>query len=362
MGTRISRHKFSVFQDPHNSFNAENVLRAHVIANPCAGGGTGSQFVNEVRVELKLMKLDVVVHMTEYSGHAFKIILGIAFTDGDFIVSVGGDGTLHEVANGLLNRFPGGVTIPLLIVPCGSGNSVAYDLCILNLRDSLVRLQNRRCRKIDVMEVFSLEADIERRGSDLAPINIFSILQKKRLFCINMIGWGFSVTSTIRANELRWLGRGAQYTIGGFDLVLRRGVKGASAYFSVPNHSVHNGKTLNDFVIVQAQLTCHVGDKIANCPKAKLDDGLIDVIAVKPTSRLQLGILFNDAKKGNHLSHPSVEYFQVTEFSLIPSKTASSVESPVGSHGKTLINVDGEIMEIGSIKVQCLPLRIKVFC
>ena len=85
-------------------------------------------------------------------------------------------------------------------------------------------------------------------------------------------------------------------------------------------------------------------------PKAKLDDGLMDLIVVRhEASKLKILSLLPSLFDGSHINSPLVEYYTASEFSLIPKKDE-------------LLNIDGEISGSTPIDVRVLKQRIKVFC
>lgn len=92
------------------------------IVNPIAGGKDKSGILKTVEECLDRGKFTHEVIFTEYGGHATKIAREC---DGDIVVSIGGDGTLHEVATGLV-----GTGKTLGIIPCGSGDGLAFHLGI----------------------------------------------------------------------------------------------------------------------------------------------------------------------------------------------------------------------------------------
>lgn len=96
----------------------------HVVANPEAAGGRGRRTLERVRREIDGLRIPSRLHVTRGPGdaEAWARELPDGLEPGPILV-VGGDGTLHEVANGLMTR-PGGAPQlnPLLVLPVGTGN------------------------------------------------------------------------------------------------------------------------------------------------------------------------------------------------------------------------------------------------
>ncbi|WP_052444494.1 diacylglycerol kinase family protein [Flammeovirga sp. OC4] len=95
-----------------------------LIANPVSGNGKAKKAAQRCASILKEYKFDVNIELTEYAGHATKLSKQLSNTY-DIIVAVGGDGTVNEVATGLV-----GTTATLGIIPNGSGNGLARHLKI----------------------------------------------------------------------------------------------------------------------------------------------------------------------------------------------------------------------------------------
>jgi diacylglycerol kinase (ATP) len=99
------------------------------IINPVAGGGRGRRAQAAIRESLGPRAIDdVEFAFTERPGHAVELARDGAASGFDPVVAVGGDGTVHEVANGLL-RFAGAIP-RLAVVPIGTGNDFARSVGI----------------------------------------------------------------------------------------------------------------------------------------------------------------------------------------------------------------------------------------
>ena len=95
---------------------------------------------------------------TEYSGHAKIIARDEDLAGFHCIATIGGDGTVHEVVNGMMLRAMLGKlaveNMPsLAIIPCGSGNTLAFDLGIATVADALKNIFRFRLRRTDVLEL-----------------------------------------------------------------------------------------------------------------------------------------------------------------------------------------------------------------
>ena len=102
----------------------------HLVLNPTSGGGAGLRVRPELERVLAGVGREVLVHVTGGPGHAVELAAAAHAAGAGMVVAVGGDGTAHEVANGLLDaRQAGGAAGPALaLVPVGTGNDFAKVL------------------------------------------------------------------------------------------------------------------------------------------------------------------------------------------------------------------------------------------
>lgn len=94
------------------------------------------QIANDVAVPMfNKAGIEVVVTPTKEARHAFEMARTLPIADYDAMVVIGGDGTIHEVLNGMLARDDG-ATVPVGLIPQGTGNSMAMDYkYVVNLED-----------------------------------------------------------------------------------------------------------------------------------------------------------------------------------------------------------------------------------
>ena len=94
----------------------------HVILNPKSGGGRGARLRAEIGRELSARGVDVVLHETRTAGHARDLAIHAVSSGASLVAAAGGDGTIHDVANGLLSSEK---RVPLAVIPSGTGNDFA---------------------------------------------------------------------------------------------------------------------------------------------------------------------------------------------------------------------------------------------
>jgi diacylglycerol kinase (ATP) len=229
--------------------------------------------------------------------------------EADVILLFGGDGTIHRHLGQLVR-----LGLPVLVVPAGSGNDFARALGLRRVRDALAAWRKfcsessefllRNVRAIDLGVIAPLESAGESAEPHIAA------LHSPRYFC-SVAGVGLDGAVAQRANGLpRWL-RGH----GGYVLSLAPAV---FTFVPLPMKISTDADDNAGWTTRSDQLTVLAafanaplyggGMKIA--PRAKMDDGLLDVCIVGAVDRFRLLRLFPTVYSGNHLNVPEVEYFQ----------------------------------------------------
>merc|ERR1712136_374571 len=142
---------------------------------------------------------------TDYAGHAKEDVKTVDLSKYDGIVIVSGDGLIHEVINGLMERddWEQAIKTPLGVVPGGSGNALAASIVYAStghistenlLSDSLFEIARGLTRDMSLMHVQ---------------------LREKSFYSFLNIGWGFVADVDIESERYRFLGT-ARFTMGTF--------------------------------------------------------------------------------------------------------------------------------------------------
>jgi len=225
-------------------------------------------------------------------------------SDADVVLIFGGDGTVHRHLAALV-----ALKLPVLVVPCGSGNDFARALGLGRTSDALASWRkfvsgNNNTRIIDLGRITPLGCPEPGLSGDMPP----------RYFCCAG-GIGLDGEIARRANRLpRWLRAHGGYLLSFLPAL--------ASFQSVPTRilAVHGerGETRSEeriFVTVFANTPVYGGGmKVA--PRAMLDDGQLDVCIVRELPKLRLFCLFPSVYFGRHLAVPEVEYYQATSVRL----------------------------------------------
>jgi YegS/Rv2252/BmrU family lipid kinase len=290
-------------------------MKLIVIANPRAGRGRVSRFVGTFLAAAEARGRDLEFQWTEGPGHGIELGRR-AVESADVVCAVGGDGTVHEVANGLMPD-----PVPLVVIPCGSGDDFAKLVgCPLTPEELFDVLDDGVGAKLDVIDTGVR-------------------------YCVNSCGLGFEAQVTKNSRSIRRL--------KGLPLYLLA-VGKALAEFRCPRITV----TLDDGEEFPGErLLVSVGNGVSAgggfylTPDAVPDDGMIDLCMVEKMGRARMLRLLPLSLKGAHTGRAEV----------VMRRTRSlTVESSDPLH----LHIDGEYLgdEHRVIYFTVLDRRLPVLC
>ena len=227
--------------------------RVFLIINNYAGHKEGAKAVDIVIPLLVKNGCEVEYAFTQYAGHATELALKATSAGFDLVVAVGGDGTVNETAQGLI-----GTRIPMGIIPVGSGNGLARELGIsMSMRKSSHALLNGTDLQIDVCR-----------------------MNQQRFLCTSGIGFDARIADLMSKASSRGLQRYIQ-------LVIKQSI----VYKPINVKMKIDGKPINQaaFLITFANAS-QFGNNAFIAPAASMSDGLIDVVVVKPFSKIWMPV------------------------------------------------------------------------
>ncbi len=283
-----------------------------------SGRKKGRSILDKIKGVFEKAKVTLIIDITSHKNHPYELAKAKSLDGVDAICIVGGDGTYHEVINGMLNRSDG-KRLPLGFIPAGTGNSLMHDLDCL---DPLKAVQKILINRLGKLDVFEIEANGET------------------IYSFNILGWGIPVAINILAEKMRWIG-GQRYNI-------------ASLIELINNHTkqvkfIIDGETIEgDFGFFLACNTMYTGNGMKMAPNAKIDDGYLDILIAKKVGRIKLLLLFAKVFKGNHIDDPAIEYYRAKEFSII----SSSPEK---------LNIDGQNIGYAPVHAKIISKQLEIF-
>ncbi len=314
-----------------------------VILNPVAGHGNGLKSLPAITRLLAASGLEYDLAQTEGVGHALELARQAAASgDCDVIVAAGGDGTVNEVVNALMEVKGSGRQPPALGVLCvGRGNDLAYSLCIpVELGAACQALADDRRRRIDIGR---LSSDVDGQNN-LVPLR--GKIPQGRYFA-NCVGIGFDAIVTIEVAKLPRWGGFASFLVGIFKTVF------------LYNHAPLAAIEFNGQKILQRSLMISImngrqlgGGGFIMAPHSQPDDGLLDLCIAEQMSALAVFRMVPYFAKGTQATQPRIKMARTSRLSIIAQ------DGPLPAH------TDGEIIctEGKRLEVELLPRQMEVIC
>jgi len=288
-------------------------MKILVIYNPKAGGGRARKLLSSITNGLETAGIEADVMLTERRGHGIELAANADLSKYDAVVASGGDGTLFEVVNGYFQN-KGKKKPPIGLIPNGTGNAFMKEL-------NLVKSDWQKA--IDI---------IKKNQPKALDIGRFECEGFNRYF-INIVGMGFVSRVAQAAESFKWMGNTA-YTIA----TLLKMVKLKPQKIEI---ELDNEVLYRDGIFVEVANTRYTGTSFVMAPKAKVDDGLLDVVLLNKISRFRLLLLFTSIYDGTHINYHEVEYFQAKKIKVIEQYPEALIP-------------DGEILGSSPVEFECL--------
>ena len=313
----------------------EGYIMKHLIVFN-AGAGSNNERADAFRAQIKesFAGLDYEVYETTGPRSVISYLKNYLSKNKEpvRVYACGGDGTVHEVVNGLVG-FP---QAELAILPVGTGNDFVktYGVTNENIEEyrSFKPLINGKPVEIDLSK-------ISGEGLD------------EPWYSVNVINFGFDAIVGARGNYYKEHGlpKGAKEGTNPYDYALKND---AMKYGRFNNIEVFaDGEKLNEKQILLATLAQGqwVGGQFKCAPKSDNTDGLIDVCVLKTMTFLGLGMIIGTYTKGKHLDKPrkKIVYRQAKVIKM---------EAPEAFD----VCVDGEMIKGNHFEVEVCPKAIKL--
>lgn len=265
------------------------------IVNPMSGNGKGAVVSQVIKEYCNKLNVNFKIICTKSKGDA-KNIASLYKNKNIVVYSVGGDGTLNEVVNGLYNSKS-----TLGIVPVGTGNDFYKSL--VDYSSNIIDIGKVNDRYFINIASVGLDAEV----ADLANYLKDKKLSKNLVYILSLIKNYFSYKN----KKIKIDGREENITI----------------------LTICNGKYYGN------------GFKIA--PNAKLNSGLFDVCEVKDIKKLEMIPLISKLVKGTHITDNKVNIYSANKI---------NIESPVN----LACNIDGEIIKDNKFEFSIIPNALSI--
>jgi len=298
-----------------------------IIVNPASAGGKTNRLWPEMASTIRAHFGPFAVAFTRGPGDGERIAGDEARQGRKFIIACGGDGTISEVANGILAS---GAAAELGILPCGTGSDFRRSLNIpARLADAAQALRTGRRRRIDVGQVryMTEKGRMEQR------------------YFVNVASFGMSSKVIERSKQSSEL-LGSKLSFAAATVQTALTFTKPEVWLEVDGHPVRRLRIAN--VCVSNGRYFGGGMKIA--PDAKLNDGLFDVVAIGDLSRMEILANAYRLYTGTHLS-----------LEKVGAARSARVKAGCVSDGVTVpIEVDGEVLGQLPASFEILPTALTV--
>ena len=260
--------------------------------------------------------------LTRRKKHAIELARESAENGCDYIIAVGGDGTLHEVINGLMQSSLPARKYPAIgLLPCGSANDFARTAQITDsIEDLLNLIQTHTTQKIDLGQILLKQTGEVRYFINIAGAGLGGEVVQKMEQSPGLLGPGLNYFWHIFAGFLRYIKKEVTCTGGGWKWQGR-----------LLQMAVANGRCF--------------GNALCVAPDARLGDGLFQVTIFGDLSVWDYLKNLGKLKKGVRIDHPEVTYNKAKEI-LLESKTPLHIEA------------DGEYVGLAPATLRVLPEAI----
>lgn len=284
------------------------------IMNPISGVSkkTGIPAIIEKRLDKEYFEYSTV--FTEYPGHAAEMAKRAKDEGIDFVVAVGGDGTVNEVARAIIQS-----DTALGIIPCGSGNGLARHLMLpLDIGKAIDIINQHNIHDLD-----------------------YGIINSYPFFCT--CGMGFDAFISMKFAEA-----GRRGPVIYVENVLREGLKYQPETYKI---EFDGGTITQKAFLVSCANASQYGNNAYIAPQASMSDGLLDLIIMEPLDMIdapQIGIeMFNKTLDKNtkiktlrtkHI-HITREHEGAIHYDGDPVMTGTSVDVSIVNKGiKVIVN------------------------
>lgn len=282
-----------------------------VIFNPTAGRGRAGKLREQAQ---SIMGDAFEWQPTRKAGHAVELAREASKTH-PVVVAFGGDGTVGDVARGILSGNP---EATLGIIPVGTGNDVARNLNLkLDLEESVATVLNGVVRRIDVGVI---------NGTPF----------------INNAGLGFDAQVMVTMNTSIRFTRGTP----AFLLATLKTFPGFKP-FTITLTINDEEPTTQKAMMVSVLNGTMYGAGMKAAPFAEMDDGQVDVLVIKAMPKMKLIGLIPKVMHGQHVNHPAVTMLKARKLTINCTPPQR-------------LNIDGDVSGLTPANIEVKPRALKV--
>lgn len=225
-----------------------------IIINPVSGTTRKKEVAIKANECLDPNQFDVKFATTEYAGHGYELALEAVKNNTDYVVAVGGDGTVNEIGKALLHS-----NTAMGIIPLGSGNGLARDLNIsTNINKALAIISKEHTITID-----------------------YGVANDKVFFCACGVGFDAMVAYKVKGLSKR-----------GFKMYMEKMTTTFFEYVPEKYEVITDEQTFSgDYFLITCANAGQYGYNAYIAPHANIQDGLLSISILKPLHLIDTPIL-----------------------------------------------------------------------
>jgi len=296
--------------------------RFFAIVNPAAGGGKSATLAGATLARLRENGIKVDVIASSAPGHAGELAREAYAQGYRNFLAVGGDGTAHEIINGIFSRNANPDRISLGFLPVGTGNSFLRDFTEKGAVDSLKALLANRKRPVDLVRLSHATGEV---------------------YSLNILSVGFTADVGAITNRVFKPFGHLGYLLGVIVRVIQ--LKRRAFTLRCDDETVWDDRRSLFLAFSNSKYT---GGTMLIAPEADPSDGLIEFVRWGPIGRLGLLRMLPRLYDGTHMQHP-----------LASRKSVRHVEFNIPL--PTDVMIDGEILSLKCKELDIVPCALDVF-
>ena len=292
-----------------------------LIANPTSGNRSFSKKWKEIQQLLKTNSIDYSFALTEYSKHEIELVQNAIQQGYKNIISVGGDGTLHHVVNGIMTqRYIKSSDITIGVIPVGTGNDWIKTY----------NIPNNIKKSIEI---------ISQKNTILQDIGVLETNNKNIRYFNNVAGLGYD---GYIVNKLKKLKPFASFSY------LLAGIYGLLFYKKSIFKVSFNDKEIETNCLMTILGICKFsGNGMQFTKDVNSTDGFLDITIAKNITLLDLLLNIHKLYNGKFVYHKKVETYKTKEITVTPKIS------------KPYIQADGELIGTGKVSVKIIEKAIQ---
>src|SRR5216684_3921516 len=305
-----------------SSLFALQMDRFFAMVNPAAGGGRAAKLAGPARPRLreKGSKVDVISSTSQ--GHAVQLAREAYDQVYRRFLAVGGDGTAHEILNGVFAGRSAVQRIALGFLPLGTGNSFLRDFTKDGAAASMQALLEGRTRTVDLLRLTHAAGEI---------------------YSFNLLSMGFTADVAVLTNRVFKPFGGLGYLLGVFVRVVQ--LRRRSMALRCDDDAEWDERRSLFLTFNNSKYT---GGTMLIAPDADATDGLIEFVRWGPIGRLGLLRTLPRLYDGSHIKHPLASRRAVRH---VEFREAAPVD----------VMIDGEVATLACRSLDVVPAAVDIF-